>query len=284
MDALAARVPKGAGRGGVWKHASRSELDQPLTGGARFAVTQGFGVERPGPMRGPGRAGRRRCRSGERPGRGPGTRAGRQPRLGHHFLELQVVEEIRDPGAAAAFGLVPGRVCVMIHCGSRGVGNQICSDHVRRMQSAMARYDISVPDRQLACAPVRSPEGEAYPGGDGGCRQLRSGQPPAPDRRRTGGVRPGFGRHARSRLRRVSHNRTKLEWHDVDGARRPVCVHRKGATRALPPGHPKLPEDLGVRRFNRTSSPALWVPPHTCSSGWRPAAPSHRPATARVGG
>ena len=83
---------------------------------------------------------------------------------GNHFLEVQAVEEVYDEAVAAAFGLRAGQICVMIHCGSRGLGHQICTDYVRAMEQAMARYGINVPDRQLACAPVSSPEGRAYLG------------------------------------------------------------------------------------------------------------------------
>jgi len=137
-------------------------------------------------------------------------------------------------------------VCVMIHCGSRGLGHQVCSDHVRFMGPAMRRYGIAVPDEQLACVPVRSPEGEAYLGAMAAAanfgranRQLLSVA-----------VRRAFQRIAGSPdiqlLYDVSHNLAKLEHHVVDGTERALCVHRKGATLALPPGHPALPRDLAA--------------------------------------
>lgn len=131
----------------------------------------------------------------------------------------------------------------MIHCGSRGLGHQICGDHVRVMDGVMARYGITVPDRQLACTPVGSPEGQAYLGAMAAAanyaranRQLLSQA-----------ARDVFGSLAGSELRLVydiSHNLAKIEEHDVGGRRLRLCVHRKGATRALPPGHPDLPADL----------------------------------------
>ena len=96
---------------------------------------------------------------------------------GNHFLEVQVVDKIFDPAAAGRFGLAEGQVCVMIHCGSRGLGHQICRDHVQVMDKAMGRYGITVPDRQLACAPASSPGGPRLPGRDGRRRELRAGEP-----------------------------------------------------------------------------------------------------------
>jgi tRNA-splicing ligase RtcB len=162
---------------------------------------------------------------------------------GNHFLEVQVVEEIYDDRTAGAYGLRADQVCVMIHCGSRGLGHQICSDHVAKMLGSMSRYGIDVPDPQLACAPVDSPDGRAYLGAMAAAanfgranRQLLSE-----------GARAAFTQVFGSGLDLVydvSHNLAKLEEHSVEGRPRLLCVHRKGATRALPPGHPELPVDL----------------------------------------
>jgi tRNA-splicing ligase RtcB len=163
---------------------------------------------------------------------------------GNHFLEVQVVDRVLDPEVADAFGLRLDQVCVMIHSGSRGLGHQICTDHVRRMEPAMARYGIHVPDRQLACAPVRSPEGQAYLAAMAAAanygranRQLLS----VAARRAFARI---VGTDNLDLLYDVSHNLAKVETHDVDGRDRRLCVHRKGATRALPPEHPDLPADL----------------------------------------
>ena len=243
MDALSAAVPRGAGRGGVWQ-LGRGELENVLTGGARYAVQQGHGTERD----------LSRC---EDDGVIAGADQGHvSPRAierglhqvgslgsGNHFLEVQEVAEVFDPDVAGVFGLSRGQVCVMIHCGSRGLGHQICGDHVRVMDGAMTRYGISVPDRQLACAPVGSPEGQAYLGAMAAAanyaranRQLLSQA-----------ARDVFRKLAGSELQLVydiSHNLAKIEEHEVGGRRPRLCVHRKGATRALPPGHPDLPADL----------------------------------------
>ncbi|HUY22453.1 MAG TPA: RtcB family protein [Acidimicrobiales bacterium] len=245
MDELEARVPKGLGAGAVWELADDAELTAVLRDGARHAVARGLGLdadvarcEDGGVMAGadPGAVGDRARRRG----------AGQLGSLGsgNHFLEVQVVDEIVDAEAAGSFGIRPGQVCVMIHCGSRGLGHQVCSDTVKEMQSSMARYGIVVPDPQLACVPVESREGRAYLGAMAAAANFGRANRQA----LTAAVRSAFatavGTDRLDLLYDVSHNLAKLEWHDVDGGRRLLCVHRKGATRALPPGHPDLPDDL----------------------------------------
>ncbi|MFJ3792698.1 RtcB family protein [Kitasatospora sp. NPDC090091] len=158
---------------------------------------------------------------------------------------MQAVDHVHDPATAAAFGLHTGQVCVMIHCGSRGLGHQVCTDHVRAMDRALHRYRISVPDRQLACTPVDSPAGRDYLGAMAAAanygranRQLLSEA-----------ARRAFADAAEAGLSLVydiSHNMAKIETHEIDGEPRRLCVHRKGATRALPPGDPELPPDLAA--------------------------------------
>ncbi|MGW7528625.1 RtcB family protein [Streptomyces sp. NPDC054783] len=249
MDGLDRAIPRGAGPGGVWRLTGPGELERLLDGGSRYAVEQGHGEERD----------LLRCEDGGAVADADVTQVGERARerglgqvgsLGsaNHFLEVQQVAEVYDGPAAAAFGIGPGQVCVMIHCGSRGLGHQICTDHVRFMDRAMARYGISVPDRQLACTPVDSPEGQDYLGAMAAAanygranRQLLSDA-----------ARGVFRRAAGTRLTLVydvSHNLAKIETHPVDGQRRRLCVHRKGATRAFPPGHPELPED--IREFGQ---------------------------------
>jgi tRNA-splicing ligase RtcB len=247
MDQLMRDVPHGAGPGGVWRLDTGKELDGVLSGGSEYAVERGFGVPRDVD----------RCEDrGRLTSADPDAvslRARERGRAqvgslgsGNHFLELQTVDAIYDATAAAAFGLTQGQVCVMIHCGSRGLGHQVCSDHVRVMGPAMHRYGISVPDAQLACAPVQSPEGAAYLGAMAAAanfgranRQLLSVA-----------VRRAFqrvvGSGAVDLLYDVSHNLAKLEPHMVEGQERVLCVHRKGATLALPPGHRDLPTDLSA--------------------------------------
>jgi tRNA-splicing ligase RtcB len=161
----------------------------------------------------------------------------------NHFLEVQQVTEVYDEPVAAAFGLARDQVCVMIHCGSRGLGHQVCSDHVKTMDRAMKRYGVDVPDRQLACTPVDSPEGRDYLGAMAAAANFgRANRQLLAD-----ATRRIFRREADARLALVydvSHNLAKIETHEVGGRHHRLCVHRKGATRALPSGHPDLPADL----------------------------------------
>jgi tRNA-splicing ligase RtcB len=236
-------VPAGVGWGGALR-LTLDELDQVLLGGARWAVESGWGdsaelehVEERGCMRGanPSKVSRR---AKERQLPEMGTLGS-----GNHYLELQVVDEIFDAGAARAFGLAAGDLLVTIHCGSRGLGHQIGTDYMQRLLPAAARYGIALPDRELSCAPIRSPEGEDYLGA------MRAGINCAlANRQVIGGlVRRVFGRHFPQAdlklLYDVSHNTCKAEEHSVGGRPRLLFVHRKGATRAFGPGHPDLPEE-----------------------------------------
>ena len=247
MDRLARDVPKGAGPGAVWHLRDERQLRRILVDGVQYAVASGHGTEQD----------LERCEDGGRlPGADPDvisdramTRGLRQVGSlgsGNHFLEVQAVDRILDPATAQVFGLDPGRICVMIHSGSRGLGHQICTDHLRTMKPAMARHGITVPDRQLACVPVGSPEGRRYLAAMAAAanygranRQLLSEAT-----RRVFADVAGDG--DLRLLYDVSHNLAKLETHEIDGQPRELCVHRKGATRALPPAHPELPPDLAV--------------------------------------
>ncbi|HVE92667.1 MAG TPA: RtcB family protein [Actinomycetota bacterium] len=171
---------------------------------------------------------------------------------GNHFVEVQVVDKIHDAVAAERFGLGAGQVVLMIHCGSRGVGHQVCTDEVRNMDRAMRSYGIEVPDRQLACAPVKSPEGQRYMASMAAAANYGR----ANRHVLTDAVRKAFERSFRSSAQDlgmhvvydVSHNLAKIEQYEVNGRTRTLCVHRKGATRAFGPGHPELPDryrDLG---------------------------------------
>jgi len=245
MDALDQLVPRGLGGRGLWRLTGADRLRPILTGGAVYAVERGHGV--PGDLA--------RCEDGGGVGDADPTQVSDHARArglhqvgslgsGNHFLEIQAVDRIYDSAAAEAFGLTVGRVCVMIHSGSRGLGHQVCSDHVKTMLAAMPRYGISVADRQLACAPVRSREGTAYLGAMAAAANYgrANRQLLAEAARRA--FEQAVGDGGLELLYDVSHNLAKLEHHQVDGRPRLLCVHRKGATRALPPGHPDLPADL----------------------------------------
>ena len=245
MDELARTVPKGMGPGGIWPIESDRELESILVRGVSQAVERGYGSQRD----------LDRCEDGgalvgadpdavsER-AKARGIRQVGSLGSGNHFLELQVVAEITDHRAAAAFELFEGQVCVMIHSGSRGLGHQVCTDHVKTMEAAMTRHGIDVPDRQLACAPVRSSEGAAYLGAMAAAANYgRVNRHMLAESARRAFERV-IGSSDLQLLYDVSHNLAKLEEHTVDGEGRLLCVHRKGATRALPPRHPDVPEDL----------------------------------------
>ncbi|HZG06186.1 MAG TPA: RtcB family protein [Streptomyces sp.] len=244
MDLLGDTVPRGMGRGGLWTLSGRPEMEKLLLGGAGYAVEHDQGTPRDltfcedrGALEDadPSQVGARAVERGLHQVGSLGS--------GNHFLEVQAVDRVYDEDTAAAFGLRPGQVCAMIHCGSRGLGHQVCTDHVRVMDRALRRYGISLPDRQLACAPVDSPEGRAYLGAMAAAANYGR----ANRQLLTQAVRRAFAAAAGvgvDLVYDVSHNMAKLETHEVDGTPRRLCVHRKGATRALPPGHPDLPEEL----------------------------------------
>ncbi len=244
-DALFREVPCGVGSSGALSVA-KAELDRVLRKGARWAVERGLGsasdlvhCEEGGVLAG---AEPETVSDGAR-GRGRdqlGTLGS-----GNHFLEVQEVAEVYDADAAAALGLEHGAVTVMIHCGSRGFGHQVCTDYVRDVSRKLAGWGITLPDRQLACAPLSSPEAERYLGA------MRAAANYAWANRQciAHGVRRAFervlGRSAESLgltlLYDVAHNIAKFETHETAAGRVRCLVHRKGATRAFPPGHPDVP-------------------------------------------
>lgn len=244
MDALDVAIPRGMGPGGVWRLPDRRTLVRLLEGGARFAVEEGHGVTRD-----LDRCEDRGALAGADPV-GVSERAIERGLVqvgslgsGNHFLEVQEVDRVFDAEAAARMGIHPHSVCVMIHCGSRGLGHQVCTDHVRTMEQTMSRYGITVPDRQLACAPVDSAEGRRYLGAMTAAANFGR----ANRQLLAEAVRRVFETEVGTTLDLVydvSHNLAKVETHLVDSAPRRLCVHRKGATRALPPEHPELPAEL----------------------------------------
>ncbi len=246
VDALFRNVPSGVGSKARLRF-SKSEARQVFVEGARWAVSQGFGwdedleaIEHGGTMPGanPDKVSEKAV---ERGAPQVGSLGG-----GNHFLEVQRVDELFDSVAARAFGIDrPGQVVVMIHCGSRGAGHQIATDHLEVMERAASRYPFALVDRQLASTPVASREAENY------YAAMCCGANFAWTNRQliTHWTRESFahvfGRSAEDMGMRlvydVSHNIAKLEEHVVDGRRRKVYVHRKGATRAFAPGHPDVP-------------------------------------------
>lgn len=243
-DALYETVPAGMGSEGSIV-LDLEEMDAMLAGGARWAVEQGYGfaedlqrVEEAG------------CMAGAQPEQVSAKAKQRQRReigtlgSGNHYLEVQKVTELYSPDIAAAYGLSPGDVVASIHCGSRGLGHQIGTEFLREMAGAAQHYGIKLPDRELACAPIQSELGQRYIGA------MNAGINCALANRQIVGhlLRAVFARlfpeaHLRL-LFDVSHNTCKLEEHAVDGERRQLYVHRKGATRAYGPGQSSLPEEF----------------------------------------
>jgi tRNA-splicing ligase RtcB len=174
---------------------------------------------------------------------------------GNHFLEVGYVEDVFDETAALAFGLAKDRLTVMIHCGSRGFGHQVCDDALGDMGRAAARYGIELPDRQLACAPVDSPEGQRYLGAMRAAVNYAFANRQMIAHLVRKAVARIFGDTEAGNLRtlyEVAHNIAKIETHRVNGQDRRLCVHRKGATRAFGPGHDDVPE-----RYRHIGQPVL---------------------------
>jgi tRNA-splicing ligase RtcB len=245
VNALFQNIPSGVGKGGAIR-LNAKELDEVMVRGAGFAVERGYGsredlerTEERGALAGADPAAVSR-HARERGSPQLGTLGS-----GNHFIEVSVVEEVYDPEVADAWGLFPGQIAVWIHSGSRGLGHQVCSDYVRDFQKAVQKYNISLPDRELVCAPFNSPEGQAYFGAMAAAANYAwaNRQVMAELVRRTF-EQVLAGKVSDWHLRQiydVAHNIVKIEEHDVDGKRMKLIVHRKGATRAFGPGHPVLP-------------------------------------------
>jgi len=237
-------VPAGAGRGGRLELRG-AQLDRVLEHGSRELVTHhGIGTEDD-----VARTESHGCLGGadpEKVSERAHQRGSKQLGTlgsGNHFLELARVERIFDERAAQIFGLRRGLVTVMIHSGSRGLGHQVCTDYVRHMDQAIARYGIELPDRQLACAPLTSPEGRDYLGAMAAAANFAWANRHAIAHRVREAIGAVLGREAATATRQVydvAHNVAKTETY---GERR-LCVHRKGATRAFPPGSPEVPADF----------------------------------------
>jgi tRNA-splicing ligase RtcB (3'-phosphate/5'-hydroxy nucleic acid ligase) len=246
LDALQAAVPAGVGaRGRVGL--SAAELRRVAAEGAAWAAGRGGGegdlarIESHGRIEG-GDADALSEHARER-GRGQLGSLG----SGNHFLEVQAVDEVYDATAAGALGLAPGQVTVMIHTGSRGLGHQACTDALRRCEAAMRRFRIELPDRQLACAPLDSPEATEYLAAMRAAANFafanRHVLAQAAEACLLHVLEIGPAALGWRLVYDVAHNVAKEETHLVDGERRRLLVHRKGATRAFPPGHPELPAD-----------------------------------------
>ena len=246
VEDLFQTVPTGVGAKSPDKVSPHS-LEGMMVQGARWAVQNGHGIERDlarceetGAMK---KANTNNVSShAKQRGYSQGGTLG----SGNHFLEIQVVREIYDPIAAKAFGLEQGQVCCMIHCGSRGLGHQTCTDHLKILETATKKYKITLPDRQLACAPITSPEGQAYFGAMAAAANYAwaNRQMIMHAARKVFAKTFSINYEEMPLVYDVAHNVAKIEEHVVDGKRITVCVHRKGATRAFGPGSVDLPSDL----------------------------------------
>ena len=240
-DGLFRDIPAGVGEEGPLK-LSPPELDRVLADGARWAVREGYGLEADLEFiedHGTAKGADPSCVSPLAKSRQRGEMG--TLGSGNHYLEVQCVERIHDAEAAAAFGIAEGQVLVSIHCGSRGLGHQIGTDFLVSLAKAATRLGITLPDRELACAPIRSPEGRQYLGAMNAATNcaLANRQILAHVTREV--FARFFAGASVETLFDVSHNICKPEVHEVRGKERTLYVHRKGATRAFGPGHPGLP-------------------------------------------
>jgi tRNA-splicing ligase RtcB (3'-phosphate/5'-hydroxy nucleic acid ligase) len=266
VSALNHYCPSGVGKKGQI-HLSEREINQVCTRGSEWALKAGYATE----------ADIRRTEDGGKiegadPSKvSPRAKERGRPQIGtlgagNHFIEVDVIEKIFDLKAAQIMGLQEGNLAVQIHCGSRGFGHQICTDYVREFQSAIQRYDIQLPDRELVCAPLNSKEGQDY------LAAMRCAANYAFANRQILAhlARQAFesvfaGKLSDWRLYQVydiAHNMGKIESHLIDGKQVKVCVHRKGATRAFGPNSPDLPEE-----YKKIGQPVL-VPGSMGTASW----------------
>lgn len=266
ISALYHNCPSGVGVKGQLR-LNQKQLEQVCNQGSTWALKNGYATEADLA---------RTEESGSLDGADPSKMSQRakdrgRPQLGslgagNHFIEVDLIEEIFDVEAARVMGLKRGNIAVQIHCGSRGLGHQVCSDYVRELQGAVQRYNIKLPDRELVCAPLDSPEGQAY------LAAMRCAANYAFANRQ---VLTHFARQAfeeifagkvdnwgLSQVYDIAHNMGKIETHCVDGEDIKVCVHRKGATRAFGPGSPDLPPE-----YQQIGQPVL-VPGSMGTASW----------------
>ena len=249
---LYANCPSGVGQGGPVK-LKPGELDEVMENGARWALKRGFATEadldrtEEGGCLAGADAGRVSARARDR-GRGQVGTLG----AGNHFIEVDVVDRVHDENTARRLGLFPGQVVAQIHCGSRGLGHQVCTDYVNLFQKAVRQYGLTLPDRELVCAPAGSPEGLDYLA----AMQAAANYAFANRQVLAFHIRRSFEQVLAGRVKNhhlfqvydIAHNMAKIESHTVGGRPLTLCVHRKGATRAFGPGSAVLPaayRDIG---------------------------------------
>jgi len=257
ISRLFRNVPTGVGASGAIKKLKEPDIKNILVKGAAWAVDNGFGIpedliytEENGKMKDADPASVS-SRAFERGLDQAGTLGS-----GNHFLEIDVVEDIYDEKTAAVFGLFKNQIAIQIHSGSRGLGYQVCDDYLKILVKAGNKYGIVLPDRQLACAPVKSDEGEAY------LKAMRAAANFAWNNRQiimhlaqksiTEVLSMSRAQMEFRLVYDVCHNIAKIEEHDVDGKKMKLCVHRKGATRAFPSGNELIPD-----RYKNVGQPVL---------------------------
>ncbi len=257
INHLFTNVPSGLGSQGKIR-VNEKEINELLTNGAHWAVKRGFGL--PQDLEATEETGRMKGADPEKVSPRAKKRGAPQSGTlgaGNHFLEVQVVREIYDEASAKAMGIDrTGQVLLLIHTGSRGLGHQVCDDYLRVMEGAVRTYGISLPDRQLACAPVESPEGKAYLA----AMACAANYAWANRQCITHWVRESFAKVFAKSLEElgmeqvydVAHNIAKIEDHNIDGNKVTLCIHRKGATRAFPAGHEDVPQ-----RYKEFGQPVL---------------------------
>lgn len=270
LDKLASALnkycPSGVGEGGAVK-LTDSELEAVCRDGSRWALKKGMATE--ADLRRTEASG---CVEGADPAK-LSVRAKQRGRpqlgslgAGNHFIEVDIVEQVFDTHAAEVMGLEPGKLVLQIHCGSRGFGHQICTDYVELFQTAVHRYGITLPDRELVCAPLDSPEGKDY------LAAMRCAANYAFANRQilAHNARLAFEEVLAGKLKDwhlhqvydICHNMGKLETHLIEGKKIKVCVHRKGATRAFGPGSAEIPHE-----FRPIGQPVL-VPGSMGTASW----------------
>jgi tRNA-splicing ligase RtcB len=270
LDTLATLLnkycPSGVGKEGVLD-LRVPELDRALRDGSRWALKNGYATESD-----LSRTEEGGCLEGANPDKvSDHAKARGREQLGslgagNHFIEVDVIDAIFDERIAAAFGLRAGCLTIQIHCGSRGLGHQVCTDYVQQFQSAVKKYGIDLPDRELVCAPMDTPEGQAYLGA------MRAAANFAFANRQllAHSVRRAFEETFTKKTKNcylnqvydIAHNMGKIETHEINGRRIKVCVHRKGATRAFGPGSSGLPPE-----YQSTGQPVL-VPGSMGTASW----------------
>jgi tRNA-splicing ligase RtcB len=264
--ALNKYCPSGVGKGGALRLREK-ELETLCREGSRWAKKRGYATEMDL---------RRTEESGILQGADPAAVSPRAKKrglsqvgtlgAGNHFIEVDLIAEIYDDEAARAMGLVEGNLALQIHCGSRGFGHQVCSDYVRRFQGAVKKYGIRLPDRELVCAPMDSPEGRDYLAAMNCAanyaftnRQLLAHWARQAFEEVLAGKVDNFHLH---QVYDIAHNMGKIEEHVIDGQKMKVCVHRKGATRAFGPGYEGLPPE-----YQKIGQPVL-VPGSMGTTSW----------------